>query len=655
MSTYPQRAVTSGRTHTQVRMLDQFLETNGLGGYSCGTLGGVRQWPTHGMVVMAKDPPIGRYVMVNGFDAWIEFGEERIPISTNRFANGRYEPDGRKRFIKFESRPWPCWTFDLGRNRILQFECLARHGSNQFVFSWHLQMSPEPAVLRVRPLLSGRPVQSLRTETKDLNLVPQRPATRQYVWEFDADAPNLALLSDGEFEEGPFWVKDFLYDSRSTEDLACPGEFVWDLGDNARAHIIAGSAEEMGADPRTANEVAHLANKLKNAERTRRKLFRSELDRAADQYIVDGADGKTLISGFPLGTEMGAPAMIAARGICLSPGRLDVVGGVLQTWRNRIANGMVPSEIEEHSLRPLYRSADASLWYIIAAYEYIRASGRQRRKIKEEERAELEGSIREILSHLMEGRNWRAFMDEDGLLAEALSVTPPEEVTAPVTKVKYAHTQALWLSALWIGAKVEPEWAEHFQLAQTQFNQVFWSEEEGYLSRAIYYQRNASSYRDIEISLKQVLAIGGLPIVCVDEGKASLIVTALENRYANLEVTKSATAIPWSFGPFIEAWYRVRHREPEALRDAKERFIDLWESHLRIGGHNHLSASRNDEPTLPRKDPSGLEIPDPAVADVAAFSAAETAELLRILHLPDLRRNERPFEDQGVSLFEDEE
>lgn len=633
MSSHLHRVAVPSGNRTKMRMLDQYLETNGLGGYSCGTLSGIRQWPSQGMVVVAKKPPIDRYVLINGFDVTVEFGDEKIPITTNRYKGDRYEPDARKRLIQFETKPWPSWTFDLGHNRAIQFEVMARHGTNQFVFSWHLEVSNEPAMLRVKPLLSGRPMNSTRNESKKMELRPERPSPRQFVWKLRAGAPALSLLSDGDFFERGRWVRDLVYDNHSTEDLACPGEFRWELGVKQRAQIIACTAEEMEENPRTANEVAHLANKLRNAERTRRKLFRSELDRAADQYIVEGADGKTLLSGFPRGTEMGARAMIAIRGICLSPGRLDVASKVLETWRGRVATGMLPSEISEHRLNPTYSSPEPSLWYIVAAYEYFRASYRQGRQLREGERAEIEDSIHQILGSFSERRHKEAYADEDGLLAEA-SMTSRRQNEGEV--VKRVQVQALWITALWIGARMDKRWNPVFEMARDEFDRAFWFEEKGYLYKSLIRSPNKTIQRVQSISMEQILTVGGLPFVCVDEGKASLIVNALEERYATPDDVKMATSFPWLFGPFVEAWYRVRHREPDALQEAKMRFIDPWEAHLKFGGLNHL----------PENQPFVARGTVPTNIKQASFSAIETSELLRILHMPDLQRNRAPFEDR---------
>jgi len=618
-----------------LRMLDQYLETNGLGGYSCATAGGVRLWPSQGAVVIAKQPPIDRYVLINGFDVWVEIGGQTIALSTNRFAGNRHEPDGRKRILRFQTQPWPRWTYDLDEGRTLSLECFCRNGTNQFVFMWQLEVSPEPATLRVRPLVSGRPMNSPRPESYRMQLEPECPSARQFVWALRPGAPPLSILSDGEFHRQPQWFHGFVYDNQTTEDLACPGEFRWELQPRHRAHLIASTAEEMNENPRTTNEVAHLADKLRNAERTRRTLFRSELDRAADQYIVTGADGRTVISGYPRGTEMGARAMIAIRGICLSPGRLDVASAVLRTWRGRIAGGMMPSEISEHRLAASYASPDPSLWYVVAIYEYLRAAHRQARIIPAAERAEIEESVEQILTGLSQRNHRDVYMDEDSLLAETDETA---ETRREGRTIKRVHVQTLWLAALRIGDRLsEGRWEELYRVARREFERAFWNEELGHLDRAIIQSPAHPVERVSTLGLDQVLAIGGLPIVCIDQGKASLIVHALETGFAQPEMIQSATSLSWLFGAFIEAWYRVRHNEPEALEEVMSRFVLPWRGHLEFGGINHL----------PENQPlSGRGSAPPNQSRQTSFSASETSELLRILHLPDLRRNVDPFDDR---------
>ncbi|MEM0969604.1 MAG: glycogen debranching enzyme N-terminal domain-containing protein, partial [Verrucomicrobiota bacterium] len=390
--------------------MDLILESNGLGGYCCGTICGLRQWPSHGSVVVAKNPPIDRYVLVNGFNVTATVGTETFELTTNRFRGGKLSPDARDRIIGFESKPWPVWTFDLGPDHRLQFECVVRHGHNQFVFTWQHAVGDSPIKLTVEPLLSGRPMNANRTEKSKLELDPKQIGSHQFQWNLPMGSPPLNMLCDGEFTFSPQWIPGFFYDDLGSEELACPGVFTWELLPRDRAHIIAHSEDELPESIAQGHRgIFTLADRIRKAERTRRKLFRSPLDQAAGQYIVQSGEGKSILSGYPRGTEKGSHAMIAVRGICLSPGRLEVASDILETWRKRLAAGLLPSEISEHRLSASFESPEPSLWYVVAVYEYIHAALRQGRVLTATQRESFERSIHEILQSLSDRHHKKVY------------------------------------------------------------------------------------------------------------------------------------------------------------------------------------------------------------------------------------------------------
>lgn len=603
----------------------EFLETNGLGGYVCGTLEGPHTSPFHGLVVVAKAPAAKRYVLLNGFDVRVVAGEDEVELGTS--AGGLGRPAGKAALLRFEMRPWPSWQYDLGGGRQMEFECLARHGANQFVFCWQLTLSSGPVTLKVRPLLSGRPFESPRLADRQLDLRPRMPSSRLFVWSLRAGAPDLTLVCDGIYQFDPAWLTGFRYaDPPAVEDLASPCEFEWHLQPRDKAQVVALADEDELDDPHTPDFVAGLADKIRKAERTRRRLFRSEIDRAADQYVVSGRSQSTVLSGYPHGGELGARAMMCVRGIALSPGRLDVASEILATWRGRMAAGLLPSLVSEHDRKPVFTSAAATLWYVIAAYEYIRASYRHGRILSAQERSELESSIREILHSLSTRRHRRIFMDEDGLLVEPDWEGRGLGRTNACTK--RAHIQALWIAALRIGNRLHSAWTAAYSLARAEFERSFWNFRTGCFFQAIRTSSNGRTERVERFDPGQILAVGGLPISCVGEEKASLIVQALEQRLHGGRELRFP--VPWQFGPFVEAWFRVHHRRPDVLEQVLGRFIGPWQRELRCGVRR------------------GGDLADWADQDAGVFSrfaAVETMELLRILHLPELISGKDPFED----------
>jgi hypothetical protein len=47
----------------------EWLEPDGLGGFASETVGGIRTRRYHDLLLAALNPPMGRVVLVNGFDA----------------------------------------------------------------------------------------------------------------------------------------------------------------------------------------------------------------------------------------------------------------------------------------------------------------------------------------------------------------------------------------------------------------------------------------------------------------------------------------------------------------------------------------------------------------------------------------------------------
>lgn len=603
----PARTSPSGSTlPDRAQPAAQFLEADGLGGYSCSTLGGFQTDPNHGLVVVAKNPPGKRYVLLSGFDVQICLGSAVIPLGNLQAPGPAAPPD---RLLQFDLRPWPSWRYDLGDDRQLEFECLARHASRQFVFSWQLTRSDTPVTLRVRPLFSGRPFDSARVAGPRMDLRPQMHSSRQFVWNLRTDAPALTLLADGLFLPDPQEAPE-----NGASGLASPGEFEWHLLPRERAHIVASADGDVFEDPHTVDFVAQTADKVRKAERTRRGLFRSEMDRAADQFVVSGTNGCTVLSGYPRGEERGAEAMMAVRGITLSPGRLDVASDILATWRGRLAAGLMPSTLSEHQGRPVYDSPAPSLWYVISAYEYIRASYRNGRIITPAERADLESSIASILENLSAKRHRHVFLDADSLITEA---GRPEEGLTSRDRVKRAHVQALWMAALRIGARFDPRWISLYATVRETFPRAFWNPRRGYLYDAIVAPSSGRVTRRETLNPDQILAVGGLPVTCLAEDKASLVVQALEMHF------HQTGRFPWQFGAFVQAWFRVHHRNPEAKERVLRHFIAPWEHQLR----------------------PGIRLAGGPGPGSAPFSAVETTELLRILHLPELENRTDPFDD----------
>src|SRR5258706_14358974 len=134
----------------------EWLEADGLGGFSSGTTSGVRTRRYHALLLTATTPPTGRVVLVNGFDAWVDTPAGSFALTTQRYAPDVRHPDGASHIVSFTSEPWPTWEFATPDGVRLLQEILVEHGTGRVLVTWSLIAAAGPVTLRVRPFFSGR-------------------------------------------------------------------------------------------------------------------------------------------------------------------------------------------------------------------------------------------------------------------------------------------------------------------------------------------------------------------------------------------------------------------------------------------------------------------------------------------------------------------
>ena len=78
----------------------EWLVTNGIGGYACGTVSGVATRRYHGLLVAALSPPRSRHTLISHVDERVVLGAHATPLSTRAFADV-VTPDGWRRIEGF--------------------------------------------------------------------------------------------------------------------------------------------------------------------------------------------------------------------------------------------------------------------------------------------------------------------------------------------------------------------------------------------------------------------------------------------------------------------------------------------------------------------------------------------------------------------------
>jgi len=614
----------------------EWLETDGLGGFASGTVEGIRTRRYHALLLAATTPPTGRMVLVNGHDAWVDTPAGRFALSSQRYAPGVTHPDGWSRIESFEIEPWPRWVFRLPDGARVAHGLFAAQGLPMVALSWRL-LEPRPGVmLEVRPFLSGRDSHALHHENAAFRFEPVR-ARGLLAWRPYAGVPAILSLTNSEYRHAPEWYRSFLYEEERArgldhiEDLASPGILRWSLSDGEAVWILA--AETDATRAMLQDGVARAAfERLRSAERLRRQ-FPSRLHRAADAYIVQRGAGRTIVAGYPWFTDWGRDTFIALRGLCLAGGRLEDARAILTEWAGTVSEGMLPNRFVEQGGEPEYNSVDASLWFVVAAAEFLEAAAEAGFRVGAGDRRALEHASDQILEGYARGTRYGIRMGDDGLLACGvpgvqltwMDARVGDWVVTPRTG-KPVEVQALWLNALATAAARDARRGAAYERGLESFRARFWNPARGCLYDVVDVEHRAGE-NDPSSRPNQIFAVGGLPLALIEGDRAASVVEAVERqlwtplglrslapgepgyapRYqggvrARDGAYHQGTVWPWLAGAFVEAWIRVRapagagFPAAEAKREARERFLAPLLRHLDEAGLGHISEIADAEP-----------------------------------------------------------
>ncbi len=614
----------------------EWLESDGLGGFAFGRADGVRTRRYHALLSVATTPPTGRLTLVSGLDAWVESGGERYALSSQRYTPDVTHPDGASLLVDFTTEPWPTWTYRLPNGVEVVQELVVLHGSPLTALSWRLS-EPGDSRLIVRPFLSLRDVHG-STFANDAFAFTGKVSGQRITWRPYAGLPAVVAVTNAEYLPDPVWYRNFQYDEERArglgfvEDLASPGTLTFSVA-RERA-ILALGADSAGASPLLNVWATSCWERVTRLESERRARFASPLHRAADAYLVRRGTGRTIVAGYPWFSDWGRDTFIALRGICIAGDRLDDAREILLEWAKYVSEGMLPNYFPERDRAAEYNSVDASLWYVVAVHDYLRAA-ESRGVVSEEQVATLGGAVTAIVAGYARGTRYGIRADADGLLAAG---EPGVQLTWMDAKIgdwvvtprigKPVEIQALWISALRVAARWEPSWNQVADGAQANFVARFWNEAGGCLFDVVDVDHRPGVV-DAALRPNQILAVGGLPFPIVTGDRARRIVDAVESqlwtpaglrslasdspsytpRYAGDMRTRDSayhqgTVWPWLIGPFVEAWVRVRGGGDEIKAVARASYLRPLLQHYEQSAPGHVGEiADGDVPHTPNGCP----------------------------------------------------
>jgi predicted glycogen debranching enzyme len=116
----------------------EWLETNGIGGFSSSTITGLNTRRYHGLLTAAKQPPVGRIVMLSKLEEVLIIDGRRHELSTNQYS-GAIHPQGFLYQTHFRLDPFPVFTYEV-QGLHLEKSVFMVQGENTAVVHYGLQM-----------------------------------------------------------------------------------------------------------------------------------------------------------------------------------------------------------------------------------------------------------------------------------------------------------------------------------------------------------------------------------------------------------------------------------------------------------------------------------------------------------------------------------
>ena len=483
----------------------EWLVTNGIGGYACGTVAGLLTRHYHGLLVAALQPPLGRTLLLAKLDETVYLGDSTYELSVDRWADSSVSPHGYQHIERFHlDGTTPVWTFACA-DALLQKRIWMQPGSNTTYIQYTLKRSQEPISLSLKALVNYRDHHN-STTGEDWWMRLELVNRGVKVAAFEQATPLYLLTDLGQAVLEGTWYVD--YELAVERDRGLPPQDDHFHAATFQAYLEPGQSLTLVASTEDEPELEAEKVWFVCQQRDRELLQRyadappgnlhppawiQQLVLAADQFVVDrplygDPNGKTIIAGYPWFGDWGRDTAISLPGLAVATGRPEIAQQILRTFACYLDQGMLPNLFPDVGETPGYNTVDAILWYFEAVWAYYAAT-RDREFLKD-----LFPALVETIEWHQRGTRYNIHLDaSDGLIyaGEAgLQLTWMDAkidnwvVTPRIGKP--IEVNALWYNALCIMAQfaavleVAPQPYEQLAQQTREGFQRYWSSNLGY-------------------------------------------------------------------------------------------------------------------------------------------------------------------------------
>lgn len=367
-----------------------WIITNGLGGYSSSSILGINTRKYHGLLVAPLNPPGNRNLILSKVDESFESGGQEYPIYSN--IGKDYISKGYQHLKAFEKEYIPIFTYEVDGAIIKKYICM-EYGKNTVCVLYNIKNNEKRTKFKIAPIVNFRDFHTT-TPNAEFNLKQEIKDTKvKMIINNQGQTPIYMKTSEGKYIEhfndtfrNMYYLEEEKRGQGAEENLAVPGVFEIKLRANEEKFItficsLEENIDELDGKNIINKEIVRITSNLydsylldtKKEYSDKYKTLMRDYIIASDNFVVyrPAFALYTIIAGYPWFLDWGRDALISFEGIVLIPRRFQIAKEVLLTFIRDIKYGLVPNGYSGYDGRPLYNSADASLLLFEQIRKYL--------------------------------------------------------------------------------------------------------------------------------------------------------------------------------------------------------------------------------------------------------------------------------------------
>lgn len=524
-----------------------YLLTNGLGGFSSGTMIGSSTRNDHALLMACTEAPNHRCSLIHRLEEKIKKNGQEFYLSSQEYLEPEKNEEGYRHLSAFSFEDYPKWVYHVDGVELVKELAMAQ-GKNLIAIRYTIEnCTGTMAELAVIPHLQFTKKGKQPDKAQKFEFFQEKERSDLCHGRIASNGYELFLSTNGIVEELPqTFVKGLYYAYDACDGRTGDGNSV--INHKIKKEIPAGKSAVLEILYNMEERKESVSFVIQEAVAYRRELVRIYQERnsvkdplalmlikSANQFVAEreSTKGKTILAGFPFFEDWGRDTMIAIAGCCISAGQIMAAKSILYTFSMYCKEGLMPNLFPEGEKKPEYNTADASLLFINAVYLYYQKT-EDLPFVKE-----MWPVMKEIIMWYRKGTAYGIYMDDDGLLLAGKELDQVTWMDVRVGEIlptprhgKPVEINAYWYNALCIMERFGEQFQEQgdygilAEQVKWSFREKFWNQEKGCLKDVLCPTR-----AEEQIRCNQIWAVSMPFTMLSPEQERQVVDTVFEKLY----------------------------------------------------------------------------------------------------------------------------